>query len=209
MIKKQQKWIALLVTFAFAWLLQVSTMPLAAANTTEKISSANVEQAPRFIEEEGDAGYQAKKKSIVPIILIGVGVVAVAAVLFLVVLKTNYDITGTWDISIHYATTEFQDYTSTWVFSGNKESGTFMETQNGNTYPGTYKVTNKKDVWFKYNDYTDTFVGKFDGKDKMSGTFSTDSYDGTWTASKKSSSTASRPAPLARPAFAAPKSKRG
>ena len=69
---------------------------LAAAGTTEQIGSANAEQGPRFIEEEGDSGYLAKKKSILPIILIGVGVVAVAAVLFLVVLKTSYDIVGTW-----------------------------------------------------------------------------------------------------------------
>ena len=78
------------------WLLQVSTMPVAAASAPEQIGSANAEQAPRFIEEEGDGGYQAKKKSILPIILIGVGVVAVAAVLFLVVLKTKYDIIGSW-----------------------------------------------------------------------------------------------------------------
>ena len=96
MIKKQQKWIALLVTLTFMGLLQVSTMPMTAANAPEQISSANSEQAPNFIEEEGDSSYQSKKKSIMPVILIGVGVAAVAAVLFLVVLKTKYDITGAW-----------------------------------------------------------------------------------------------------------------
>ena len=96
MIKKQQKWIAVLVTLTFVWLLQVSTMPALAADSAEQISSANAEQGPRFIEEEEGGGYKAKKSSALPIILIGVGVAAVAAVLFLVVLKTKYDITGEW-----------------------------------------------------------------------------------------------------------------
>ena len=95
MIKKQQKWIAVLVTLAFMWLLQVSTMPLAAASTVEQISSANAEQGPDFVEAVGYKAAPAAKKSILPIVLIGLGVVAVAAVLFLVVLKTKYDIIGT------------------------------------------------------------------------------------------------------------------
>jgi len=33
-------------------------------------------------------------------------------------------------------------------------------------------------------------VGKFDGKDKMSGTFSTDSYNGTWSATRTGTTTA-------------------
>ena len=84
------------MTLTFVWLLQISTMPLTAANTPEQASSTNAEQTSNFIEQEGSLGYHAKGKSILPIILIGVGVVAVAAVLFLVVLKTKYDITGEW-----------------------------------------------------------------------------------------------------------------
>jgi hypothetical protein len=97
MIKKQQKWIALLVTLTFVWLLQVSTMPLAAANTAEQISSANKEQGPRFIEEESNSSSQVTKKhSILPILLICVGVTAgLAAVYFLVIKKTNYTLTVT------------------------------------------------------------------------------------------------------------------
>jgi hypothetical protein len=63
MIKKQQKWIALLVVFTFMWLLQVSTMPLAAAGTAEQVSSANSEQGPRFIEEREAAGTMPRKKA--------------------------------------------------------------------------------------------------------------------------------------------------
>jgi hypothetical protein len=50
MINKQQKWIALLVVVTFIWLLQVSTMPMAAAGTTEQISAANAEPGPDFVE---------------------------------------------------------------------------------------------------------------------------------------------------------------
>jgi hypothetical protein len=166
MIKKQQKWIALLVTLTFMGLLQVSTMPCAAAaaGTAEQIRAANAEQGPRYIEEEGDGGFVAKKKSILPIILIGVGVVAVAAVLFLVVLKTSYDITGTWDFNFNSASPAL---TWTWnlVFSGDKKSGTFVDA--GDT--GTYTVDDKN-VSIQYDDWEIRLTGVFDSKDKISGT---------------------------------------
>jgi hypothetical protein len=165
MIKKQQKWIALLVTLTFVWLLQVSTMPLTAANTTEQISAAGNEQGPRFIEEEGDSGYQAKKKSILPIILIGVGVAAVAAVLFLVVLKTTYDITGEWDVAFH-ATNTTKNWNWTMTCTGDKKKGTFSD-EYGDT--GTYTVNNKN-VSFEYDDYDILGTGTFNTKDTMSGT---------------------------------------
>jgi len=187
MIKKHQKWIALLVTLTFMWLLQVSTMPMAAANTPEQISSANTEQAPRFIEEEGDSGYQAKKKSILPIILIGVGVVAVAAVLFLVVLKTKYDPVGTWSGPV---TSQTGNWTGQVTFSGDKKSGTLIYS---NYYSGTYTV-NGKDIIFNYtyNDQTVTFTGKFDSKDTMSGTWKNEQYSylyGTWQLTRGTSAT--------------------
>jgi len=194
MISKQKKWTALFVAMTFLWLLQISAMPLQGEHSPDQSDTTieTPEKAPDFIEEEG-APNTAKKKSIMPIVLIGLGVVAVAAVVALVVLKTSYDITGTWTINIDFTTAGYTDYTSTWVFTGTKESGTFVENDQGTTYNGTYTVTNKKEVWFKYNSYSDTYVGKFDSKDKMSGTFSTATYNGTWTATKTSSSTAAVP----------------
>jgi hypothetical protein len=214
MIKKYQKLIALIAVFTFISLLQVSSLPLRAekAPAQEGIYVGNAEQGPRFIEEEGYSGYQAKKKSILPIVLIGVGVVAVAAVLFLVVLKTSYDIIGTWEMQITYLTSGYTNssYSSTWVFTGTKESGSFVENDAGITYPGAYTVTDKKNIWFKYTNYTDVFIGKFDSKDKMSGTFSTSTYNGTWIGTKTSSSTAAlRPTPQATTASTIPRPKRG
>ena len=191
MIKKQQKRIALLVVFTFMWLLQVSTMPLAASNAPEQISSANTEQAPRFIEEEEDGGYRAKKSSALPIILIGVGVAALAAVLFLVVLKTKYDIVGVWIVNYTWDTGGSGSTTIT--FSGDKKSGTFTTA----SYNGTYSVDGKNAQW-TYSSGT-KYTGTFKDKQNMSGTMLSYSGDpGTWTASK--TSTASFNAPLAKSA---------
>ena len=185
MIKKQQKWIALLVTLTFMWLLQVSTMPLAASSAPEQISSANTEQAPRFIEEEEDGGYRAKKSSALPIILIGVGVAALAAVLFLVVLKTKYDIVGSWRASDTILTD-----TITIIFSGDKKSGNLTLEEFTDT--GRYTVDGKT-VHFEFNtpgyDYNFVYDGQFDTKDKMSGTLKYYSNnvleeEGTWQATR-------------------------
>lgn len=187
MIKKQQKWIALLVTLTFMWLLQVSTMPVAAASTTEQIGSANAEQAPSFIEEEGDSSYQPRKKSALPLILGVVAVGALAAVLFLVVLKTKYDIRGSWSVTATWVG-HTQQPAFTLVFTGNKDSGTFKE----GTYPGTYTVDGKNVTW-KYNTYPITATGKFTGKDSMSGTVASTipgyTSGGTFTATRTAAAT--------------------
>jgi hypothetical protein len=85
MIKKQQKWIAFWVMMALAALLQVSSaLPLTAGNGADQAAAANSERGPGYYEVAGQGSSAARKKSIVPYVLIGVGVAAVAAVLFLV-----------------------------------------------------------------------------------------------------------------------------
>jgi hypothetical protein len=185
MIKKQQKWIALLVTLTFIWLLQVSTMHLAANETPEQIGAASAEQGPDFVEAVSHKVAPAPKKSILPVVLIGVGVVAVAAVLFLVVLKTKYDITGEWRYSYKFdGDTNWAESNQKLVFSGDKKSGTLLIWDQ----PGTYTVEGK-DVSFTI-DYLDygpddivTHIGTFVGKDKISGTWeykANDEYKGTF-----------------------------
>jgi len=173
MMKKQKKWIALLVALTFVWLLQVTAMPVAAAGTPERIAAAGAEQEPAFVEQEKAAAFQAGKKSIVPMLLIGAGVVVVAAVLLLVVFKTDYDIVGEWRYS--YKGSGAADWAETnqvLVFIGDKKSGTLAIWG----YPGTYTVDGKN-VSFRFNyydngpnDYT-VNTGTFDGKDKISGTW--------------------------------------
>ena len=180
MIKKQKKLIALLVTLTFMWLLQVSTMPLAAGETSEQLASANAEQGPNFVERTGVAGSQAAKKSILPYVLIGVGVVAVAAVLFLVVLKTDYDITGTWDFVFTYEgdTTLF-----TVIFRGDKASGTFDFLEAPYLY-GNYNVDGKKVTMALTGNPQLPISGQFTAKDKMTGTLIDGSEVWNWTATR-------------------------
>jgi hypothetical protein len=144
MIKKQQKWIALFVALTFIWLLQVSTMPVAAAGTSAQVSSASAEQGPRFIEEEGGSRAKAKKKSALPFILIGVGVLTITAVavLFLFVLK-GYDITGSWNVRFTWIGEPTG--TGTVIFTGDKKTGTFMT--NDGSGGGTYVVDGKNVVF--------------------------------------------------------------
>ena len=180
MIKKNQKWIALLVTLTFMWLLQVSTMPLNAAGTNEPAAAASPDQGPRFVEKEDAAAPAAGKKSILPLVLIGVGVVAVAAVLFLVVLKTKYDITGSWNFIFTHGSGS-NPYTLT--FSGTKGSGNYTTAGNP-LLAGTYTVVDK-DVTFTVNSYPAIqFKGQFTEKDKMSGTYVEGSFSFTWTATR-------------------------
>ncbi|MCX6557653.1 MAG: hypothetical protein NTW95_09540 [Candidatus Aminicenantes bacterium] len=170
MTKKQQKWIALLVTLTFAWMLQVSARPLAAAGTVDAVSSANGEQGSGFLEAAGNKAAPAPKKSLLPYVLIGVGVAAVAAVLFLVVLKTDYDITGEW--TMNYSVPGSPTVTGLMTFSGDKKSGTTVL----NTTPGEYIVDGKKvtinlrkilyDIPRRWE-----FIGEFKAKDRIEGDF--------------------------------------
>jgi hypothetical protein len=197
MSKKQQKWIALAVIFTFMGLLQVSAMPLRADQAPGQAGTTieDAEQAPGFIEEEGGGGITPRKKSILPILIGVVAVGAIAAVLFLVVLKTKYDIVGTWDFNF---TSASPAHTWVWtlVFSGDKKSGTFNDS--GDT--GTYAV-NDKSVTIEYDDWAIKFTGSFDGKDKMTGsaTFSgltiggKDITSATWTATRLGSGGSLKP----------------
>lgn len=84
MIKKHQKWIALLVAITFAWLLYVSTMPLAASDNTEA-GQASVERAPGFVEQQGpEWGPGNKKRATHFIIIVIVGYVALSLLYFLI-----------------------------------------------------------------------------------------------------------------------------
>jgi flagellar basal body-associated protein FliL len=53
MLKKKQKWTALMVTIAFSWMVHISAMPMAAADETEQPGPASVDQAPGFVEQQG------------------------------------------------------------------------------------------------------------------------------------------------------------
>jgi hypothetical protein len=193
MIKKQQKWIALFVAVTFMWLLQVSTMPLAAAGTTETVSSVNSEQGPDFVEAVGHKYVPAPKKSILPYILIGVGVVAVAAVLILVVFKTTYDITGKWTFAWIYHGTP--DGSQTFTFTGTKASGNFVCAEQAQNV-GTYTV-DKKNVTMVITSRSGVqFSGLFTDKDTMTGTWVEGGDTWTFTATRVAMTASMQPAPV-------------
>ncbi|MBN2399329.1 MAG: hypothetical protein JXI33_03210 [Candidatus Aminicenantes bacterium] len=184
MIKKQQKWIALLVVCTFLWLMQVSTMPMAAASTSGQTGVASAEQGPDYVEAVSHKAAPAKKKSILPWILIGVGLLTVTAVvLFLVVLK-NYDVTGSWVFVLTGPSSE----THQTNFTGTKKSGNWVWAHDPST-KGTYTVDGKNltmvpgigDGW------TATITGTFTSKDAMSGTWIQSGYTWNWTATRGTS----------------------
>ncbi len=199
MIKKQQKWIALLVTLTFIWLLQISAMPLTANEITEQISAAHAEQGPDYYEAVGQKTATAKKKSILPVVLIGVGLLGVtAAVLFLFVLN-KYDITGTWDIVFTYGmgTEEF-----TASFIGTKKSGTWSFVED-HIYNGTYTVDGKKfTTTIAASAMATQFFGEFTDKDTMSGTWVIFGNTWNWTAKRHDAAASVKPTPAqAKPFF--------
>ncbi len=155
-----KKLTALTVLLAFLFTLQISIQPLGAETTM----LAQDETPTIMIEEEGDDAYTARKKSLLPIILGGLAVGAVVAVLFLVVLK-SYDIRGTWTALANIENTGWGN-PFTMAFTGNKKSGTFMES---NLFPGTYTVDGKK-VTMTYDSWPITLTGEFTDKDTIEGT---------------------------------------
>jgi len=200
---KHKKLIAATVVFTFLVLLQASIMPLRAEQSPGQTETSmnSAEQGPNFIEEEG-APAAASKKSIVPIVLIGLGVVAVAAVLVLVVLKTKYDIVGTWRITETINTTPF-----TTVFTGDKKSGTLTLT--GYIDTGTYTVSGKT-VHFEFQAtgyiYKFVFDGEFTDKNNMGGAVkyllnNVLSKTGTWTGVRQAATTGTGKLPMAERPF--------
>ena len=202
---KHKKMIAAFVVFAFLSLLQISAMP-AAPSPSAETSMASSEKAPGFIEEEGSTAYQGKKKSMLPIVLIGVGVVAVAAVLFLVVLKTKYDLRGTWTLT-RSADFWWIHNPRTFVFEGASRASGNM-TISGFADGGPWTADGKNVSFTATTDASDylwTFTGTFTDKDTLSGTvnYHDENYDidGTWSAVRSGAAPAAQP----QPAFASEK----
>jgi hypothetical protein len=189
MIKKQQKWIALFVVCTFAWLMHISAMPVAAAGTAEQAGVSASEQGPDYYEAVAQKAAPAKKGSILPYVLIGVGALAVTAVVLFLFVLNKYDITGSWEVTYNV-----DSYTDTYVFVGDKKSGTY--TTLFELAKGTYAVDGKNITltwtgWtggFHIAVFTWTLIGTFSSKTTASGTYSGTgafgAFNGTWTAVK-------------------------
>jgi hypothetical protein len=170
---KQHKWIAWLATLTFIWLLQVSAGTLAAADTAAKISSVEGEQGPDFLEAAGNKIAPAPPKRILPYVLIVVGVAVVAVVLFLVVLKTDYDITGEWTMN-YYVPNSSHPSTFSLMCIGDKKSGLIVS--GPGDAPGDYIVDGKK-VTINFRQTREDiphrweFIGEFTSTKRIGGDF--------------------------------------
>jgi hypothetical protein len=81
-IERNKKWITLVVLVTFIWLAYLANAPLRAATENEYSS-------PMAIEKAQPIKPVIKKKSILPLILIGVGVLAAAAAVYFLVIKKD------------------------------------------------------------------------------------------------------------------------
>jgi hypothetical protein len=155
-----RKIVAMAVMLVFLSVIGVSAYPLHAAGPD------GAQDKPGAIEKASESGKSATKSSILPIVLIVVGVGALAAVLFLVVLKTSYDITGNWTWTYSYSGGSF---TYPVVFTGTKESGTMV--MNGSVN-GTYTVSAENVTCSVSNTHQKwEFIGKFNSKTNITGEF--------------------------------------
>jgi hypothetical protein len=183
-----KKMIALTVMAAFFSVISVAAFPLQA------------QELPGAVEKAGPTTVQSGGGSILPIVLIGVGVLAVAAVLIFVVFKTSYDIVGTWTFVFTGSTT----LTLSFTFTGTKESGTWVintPVSNANTPAGTSASGPASRLAVATPTYTYTVVGKnvtmaitgvpqiaisgqFTAANTMTGTWIESSKSWSWTATR-------------------------
>ncbi|MBN2400074.1 MAG: hypothetical protein JXI33_07010 [Candidatus Aminicenantes bacterium] len=185
MIKKKKKPTAVFVAMTFIWLMQLSTMPGAVVNGPEQVSTANSEPTPDFMEEEGGGASRAMKKSILPVILISVGILGIAAAIVFLLVLNKYNITGSWQMTFTWQGES--PGTVTLTFTGDNKSGTFVSSSSSS---GTYTVDGKNVGW-TYSSGT-KYSGTFSGKKSMSGTMVTPyALAGTWAATKNASAVSS------------------
>jgi hypothetical protein len=161
-----KKTVALTIMIVFVCVFTASAYPLHAQET------------PGAVERVGKASAQSGGGSILPIVLIGVGVLAVAAVLIFVVFKTTYDITGTWTFII---TNGSASEPLIFIFTGTKDSGTWT-VSGAPTALGTYTVSDKNVTIAVTTEPSLHIAGTFTGKDSMSGTWGSSGV--TWTATR-------------------------
>jgi hypothetical protein len=131
----------------------------------------------------------AKKKSMLPWILIGAGALTLTAVALFVwpgLLVTKYDVTGSWVFVFTgpYTVTHQCD------FAGTKKSGTWVWPHaSPSINHGTYTV-DKKNITLLVDPtagWTATISGTFTSKDAMSGTWTQAGLTWNWTATRGTS----------------------
>ena len=189
MFGKQQNWIALMVLMAFIWTMHFSVMPLKANSPTEQVCSVSAEQTPDYFEAVSQKNAPAKKKSMLPLIVIGAGVLAVTAVVLFLFGLLKYDIRGRWTVIPDFPDNGEESGGIECSFIGTRESGRTGALAN---YSGQYAVAGNKVSWTLFDiecDFLLSFTGQFDSRNTMSGTTvfripPAAEFCGTWTATR-------------------------
>ncbi|MBN2398841.1 MAG: hypothetical protein JXI33_00710 [Candidatus Aminicenantes bacterium] len=185
-IKQHRRGIALVVAFAFFWLIQVGSLPLPAESESSQPTDVSVQadSQPGAIEHISAPTPRAARKSPLLPILLGVGLLATAAVVVYFFVLKHYDIRGSWNTQITWVGGWIDDPVIT--FSGTKKSGTLTSTYDDT---GTYTVDGKNVSWRFDWDPTFVWTGTFTDKDSMSGTINWDGDTATWTATRVGAAT--------------------
>ena len=192
-----KKIVSLFLVIAFYCTLAVTAESRSTKSSSESSTDlvrAEAEPAPNFREAEREKEI-AKPAKKFPWLLVG-GIVAGAAVaallVFTVFKKKDYDIRGTWEVTL--LVNSEAPVVDNFVFSGTKTDGDYHASANGY---GDYHVEEKK-VQFGYATHGTlwNYNGAFTDPENMGGTYTFDtvwsqpiSISGTWTAKKISSAT--------------------
>lgn len=193
-----RKGAALLVVFCFTFVLQVQAMPLPVQSGSAAPGfSALPDEDQGLVEIEDDEYKPAGKKSSMTPILIGLAAAGVvAALLFLVVLKSSWDLSGTWDLTVTQTGSGYKEYL-TLVCTGSKKEGSARFTL-AHSGTGTYSVQGKDNFTVTIPippGPTVSLQGRFDSKDQISGRATNDSgYEGTFTGTRKAAGSLGQPA---------------
>jgi hypothetical protein len=208
-----QKIVSMFVIFIFCTFLNLTAYPPQSQEKTDEQRDTHLSQTqekPGVVEGEGTSGSPSGKHSILPIVLIGAGVVAVAALLFLVVLKKKaeptptpeqYNIVGTWSVIDTFNENDIQTYPI--VCTGTKDSGTFiLPTTLEPKDNGTYTV-NGSNISFSFvpmpgNYFSWEVGGSFIDANNFSASYNfTTEFSriiyGTWRGTRTSSTTSALP----------------
>jgi hypothetical protein len=161
---------AVFTLLAFVFVLNVASFPLSAAPQTST-------ERPGAVEKTGPIGKQTGGSSTLTYVLIGAGVLAVAAVLIFVVFKSGpaYDIRGTWTFEYLRAdgTVNGGEYPGV-VFAGSSTSGTVTRVGQETTFTVSDKTIVIVEVPAKWARHNATFSDN-------------DHFAGTWAYSTGSS----------------------
>jgi hypothetical protein len=174
--------LSLFIICTLAWMFQVTAVPLQAFDRDMPAADTG----PGVFERQAPAASVGRRSLLLPIVIGVVAAGAIAAVLILVVFKTSYDVTGTWDIAYRWSNSNDTHHFSI-TFSGDTSSGTCTINDAGDILTGTYTQDKKNVSWIHNVETHPVYAGTFSDKNTMAGTMTAGNATGTWTGTRTAS----------------------